>query len=152
MRIEPKRDIEAGKYSTLLVPIWGTSTMTEADELEMANDFPQVLRYADIEFKGKFIVTNGNPIMSDAEDAVEVVLDLNDQKIPINENLSISLELDYNKVSKELLDEKYLTTQELYTQAQIILFESKIKTKIHELLEIARSNVNDFLATSEEVL
>lgn len=152
MRIEPKRDIEAGKYSTLLVPIWGTSTMTEADELEMAKDFPQVLRYADIEFKGKFIVTNGNPIMSDTEDAVEVVLDLNDQKIPINENLSISLELDYNKVSKELLDEKYLTTQELYTQAQIILFESKIKTKIHELLEIARSNVNDFLATSEEVL
>lgn len=152
MRIEPKRDIEAGKYSTFLVPIWGTSTMTEADELEMAKDFPQVLRYADIEFKGKFIVTNGNPIMSDAEDAVEVVLDLNDQKIPINESLSISLELDYNKVSKELLDEKYLTTQELYTQAQIILFESKIKTKIHELLEIARSNVNDFLATSEEVL
>lgn len=152
MRIEPKRDIEAGKYSTLLVPIWGTSTMTEADELEMAKDFPQVLRYADIEFKGKFIVTNGNPIMSDTEDAVEVVLDLNDQKIPIDENLSISLELDYNKVSKELLDEKYLTTQELYTQAQIILFESKIKTKIHELLEIARSNVNDFLATSEEVL
>jgi len=152
MRIEPKRDIEAGKYSTLLVPIWGTSTMTEADELEMAKDFPQVLRYADIEFKGKFIVTNGNPIMSDAEDAVEVTLDLNDQKIPIDENLSISLELDYNKVSKELLDEKYLTTQELYTQAQIILFETKIKTKIHELLEIARSNVNDFLATSEEVL
>lgn len=152
MRIEPKRDIEAGKYFTLLVPIWGTSTMTEADELEMAKDFPQVLRYADIEFKGKFIVTNGNPILSDAEDAVEVTLDLNDQKIPIDENLSISLELDYNKVSKELLDEKYLTTQELYTQAQIILFESKIKTKIHELLEIARSNVNDFLATSEEVL
>lgn len=152
MRIEPKRDIEAGKYSTLLVPIWGTSTMTEADELEMAKDFPQVLRYADIEFKGKFIVTNGNPIMSEAEDAVEVTLDLNDQKIPIDENLSISLELDYNKVSKELLDEKYLTTQELYTQAQIILFETKIKTKIHELLEIARSNVNDFLATSEEVL
>lgn len=152
MRIEPKRDIEAGKYSTLLVPIWGTSTMTEADELEMAKDFPQVLRYADIEFKGKFIVTNGNPIMSDAEDAVEVTLDLNDQKIPIDENLSISLELDYNKISKDLLDEKYLTTQELYTQAQIILFESKIKTKIHELLEIARSNVNDFLATSEEVL
>lgn len=152
MRIEPKRDIEAGKYSTLLVPIWGTSTMTEADELEMAKDFPQVLRYADIEFKSKFIVTNGNPILSDAEDAVEVTLDLNDQKIPIDENLSISLELDYNKVSKELLDEKYLTTQELYTQAQIILFESKIKTKIHELLEIARSNVNDFLATSEEVL
>lgn len=152
MRIEPKRDIEAGKYSTLLVPIWGTSTMTEADELEMAKDFPQVLRYADIEFKGKFIVTNGNPIMSDAEDAVEVTLDLNDQKIPIDENLSISLELDYNKVSKDLLDTKYLTTQELYTQAQIILFESKIKTKIHELLEIARSNVNDFLATSEEVL
>lgn len=152
MRIEPKRDIESGKYSTLLVPIWGTSTMTEADELEMAKDFPQVLRYADIEFKGKFIVTNGNPIMSDAEDAVEVTLDLNDQKIPIDENLSISLELDYNKVSKELLDDKYLTTQELYTQAQIILFESKIKTKIHELLEIARSNVNDFLATSEEVL
>lgn len=152
MRIEPKRDIEAGKYSTILVPIWGTSTMTEADELEMAKDFPQVLRYADIEFKGKFIVTNGNPIMSDAEDAVEVTLDLNDQKIPIDENLNIGLELDYNKVSKELLDEKYLTTQELYTQAQIILFESKIKTKMHELLEIARSNVNDFLATSEEVL
>ena len=152
MRIEPKRDIEAGKYSTFLVPIWGTSTMTEADELEMAKDFPQVLRYADIEFKGKFIVTNGNPIMSDAEDAVEVTLDLNDQKIPIDENLNISLELDYNKVSKELLDKNHLTTQELYTQAQIILFETKIKTKIHELVEIARSNVNDFLATSEEVL
>lgn len=152
MRIEPKRDIDAGKYVTTMIPVWGTSTMTEADEIEMAKDFPQTIRYADIDFAGKFIVTNGNPIMSDDASAVEVTLDLNDQKIPIDENLKISLELDYTKCPKDVLDETHLVTQELYTQAQIVLFETKIKQKIHELLEIARSNVNDFLSTSEEVL
>lgn len=45
-----------------------------------------------------------------------------------------------------------LTTKQLYAQAQIILFETKVKNRIKELLEIARSNVNDFEVVTEETL
>lgn len=119
----------------------------------MLADTPQILRYSDIEFKGSFIVSNGNPILSEDENAVVVTIDnINNKEFVIDENLEISLEIDATKVADGLLDSTMLTTKQLYAQAQIILFETKVKNRIKELLEIARSNVNDFEVVTEETL
>lgn len=154
MKILPERSILDNKYKTVIRPSeMGDSIRTAQQEIDMLADTPQILRYSDIEFKGSFIVSNGNPIMSEDENAVEVSIDnINNKEFVINEGLEISLEIDATKVPDSLLDDTVLTTKILYAQAQIILFESKIKNRIKELLEIARSNLNDFEVTTEETL
>ena len=154
MKILPERSILDNRYKTVIRPSeMGDSIRTAQQEIDMLADTPQILRYSDIEFRGNFIVSNGNPILSEDEDAVEVSIDnINNKEFVINEGLEISLEVDATKVSDSLLDDSVLTTKQLYAQAQIILFETKVKNRIKELLEIARSNVNDFEVTTEETL
>lgn len=154
MKILPERSILDNKYKTVIRPSeMGDSIRTAQQEIDMLADTPQILRYSDIEFKGSFIVSNGNPILSEDENAVEVSIDnINNREFVINENLEISLEIDATKVPDSMLDDTVLTTKVLYAQAQIILFEVKIKNRIKELLEIARSNLNDFEITTEETL
>lgn len=154
MKILPVRSILDNKYKTVIKPSeMGDSIRTAQQEIDMLADTPQILKYSDIEFKGKFIVSNGNPIISEDENAVEVTIDnINNKEFIINENLEISLEIDATKVADSLLDKTVLTTKQLYAQAQIILFETKVKNRIKELLEVARSNVNDFEVVTEETL
>lgn len=154
MKILPERSILDNKYKTIIKPSeMGDSIRTAQQEIDMLADTPQILRYSDIEFKGSFIVSNGNPILSEDELAVEVSIDnINNKEFFINEDLEISLEIDATKVSDSVLDDTVLTTKQLYAQAQIILFETKVKNRIKELLEIARSNVNDFEVVTEETL
>lgn len=154
MKILPIRSILDNKYKTVIKPSeMGDSIRTAQQEIDMLADTPQILKYSDIEFKGKFIVSNANPIISEDENAVEVTIDnINNKEFIINENLEISLEIDATKVADSLLDKTVLTTKQLYAQAQIILFETKVKNRIKELLEVARSNVNDFEVVTEETL
>lgn len=154
MKILPERSILDNKYKTVIRPSeMGDSIRTAQQEIDMLADTPQILKYSDIEFKGKFIVSNGNPILSEDESAVEVSIDnINNKEFVINEDFEISLEIDATKVPDSLLDDSVLTTKQLYAQAQIILFETKVKNRIKELLEIARSNVNDFEIVTEETL
>lgn len=154
MKILPERSILNNVYTTVIRPSeMGDSIRTAQQEIDMLADTPQILRYSDIEFKGKFIVSNGNPILSEDENAVPVTIDnINNREYIVNENLEISLEIDSSKVADSMLDENILTTKNLYAQAQIILFETKVKMRIKELLEIARSNVNDFEVVTEETL
>lgn len=59
MKILPIRSIENDTYTTVIKPSeWGTASVTAENELAMLADTPQLLRYADIEFKDKFIVVN----------------------------------------------------------------------------------------------
>ena len=135
MKILPERSILDNKYKTVIRPLeMGDSIRTAQQEIDMLADTPQILRYSDIEFKGSFIVSNGNPILSEDENAVVVTID------------------NINNKEFGLLDSTMLTTKQLYAQAQIILFETKVKNRIKELLEIARSNVNDFEVVTEETL
>lgn len=154
MKILPERSILENKYKTVIKPSeMGDSIRTAQQEIDMLADTPQILRYSDIDFKGSFIVSNGNPILSEDESAVTVTIDnINNKEFIINENLEIALEIDATKVPDSALDETVLTTKQLYAQAQIILFETKVKNRIKELLEIARSNVNDFEIITEETL
>lgn len=154
MKILPERSILDNKYKTVIKPSeMGDSIRTAQQEIDMLADTPQILRFSDIEFKGNFIVSNGNLILSEDESAIEVSIDnINNKEFIINEDLEISLEIDATKVPDSLLDESVLTTKQLYAQAQIILFETKVKNRIKELLEIARSNVNDFEVVTEETL
>lgn len=150
MKILPERSIENDVYTTVIRPLeWGTATVTAESELEMLADTPQTLRYADIEFKEKFKVVEGLPVVSADEDAVEVTLDLNNKEFLLNEDFEVSLSVDANRVLTPEIDDTVLTDKYLVAQAKIITYETKVLARIKELLDEARAHVNTFEQTTE---
>ncbi len=153
MKILPLRSIENDTYTTVIKPSeWGTASVTAESELEMLADTPQLLRYADIDFKDKFVITNGIPQISTDESAVEVTLDLNNKEFVLDENFEVSLSVDAKKILDAELDGAVFTDKHQLAQAKTILFETKVISRIKELLEIARSHVNSFEETVEQTL
>ncbi len=153
MKILPLRSIENDTYTTVIKPSeWGTASVTAESELAMLADTPQLLRYADIDFKDKFVVTNGIPQISTDEGAVEVTLDLNNKEFILDENFEVSLSVDAKKILDAELDGTVFTDKHQLAQAKTILLETKVISRIKELLEIARSHVNSFEETVEQTL
>ena len=150
MRFLPKRDIKNNTYITLLKPLeFGTNSMTSIQELEMLKDTPQILRYVDIDFTGKFKVLDGLPVISTEDDAVEISLALNNQEFLIDENFEVSLSVDANKIASSEVDGVVFTTKQLVAQAKIILYETKVLERIETLLDEARAHINKFEETTE---
>lgn len=154
MKILPERSIENDTYTTIIRPSeWGTASVTAESELAMLEDTPQLLRYADIEFKDKFIVSEtGLPVVSTEANAVEVTLDLNNKEFMLDENFEVSLSIDAKKILDSELDGTVFSDKHVLAQAKTILFETKVIARIKELLEIARSHVNSFEDTIEQTL
>lgn len=153
MKILPIRSIENDTYTTVIKPSeWGTASVTAENELAMLADTPQMLRYADIEFKDKFIVSDGLPVVSTESNAVEVSLDLNNKEFMLDENFEVSLSIDAKKILDAELDGTVFKDKHVLAQAKTILFETKVISRIKELLEIARSHVNGFEETIEQTL
>lgn len=153
MKILPIRSIENDTYTTVLkASEWGTASVTAENELAMLADTPQTLRYADIEFKDKFIVSNGLPVISTDTSAVEVSLDLNNKEFILDENFEVTISVDANKILDTELDETVFTDKHTLAQAKVLLYEEKVIARIKELLEIARSHVNDFEVAVEQTL
>ena len=153
MKILPLRSIENDTYTTVIKPSeWGTATVTAENELSMLADTPQILRYADVEFKDKFVITNGIPTISTDPSAVEVTLDLNNKEFLLDENFEVSLSVDAKKILDTEIDGTIFTNKHELAQAKTILFETKIISRIKELLDIARSHVNTFEETVEQTL
>ena len=152
MKILPVRTIENNAYKTVIKPSeMGDSIRTAQQEIDLLADFPQILRYSDIEFKGTFIVTDGIPVLSADPSAVEVVLDLNNKEYIIGQDMEISLEVSAEKVGSAEIND-VLTDSLMVAQAKVILFETRVMAKIKELLDVARSHVNTFEETVEQTL
>lgn len=152
MKILPVRSIENNTFKTVIKPSeMGDSIRTAQQEIDLLLDFPQILRYSDIEFKGKFVVTDGIPAISDEAAAVEVVLDLNNREFTLGEDMEISLEVNADKIASSEVND-VLTDPLLVAQAKVILFENRVMAKIKELLDTARSHINTFEETVEQTL
>ena len=153
MQILPDRNIENDVYSTVIKPTeFGTETVTASDEIEMLKDTPQILRYADIDFKDKFIITNKIPTISSDPNAVEVYLKLNNKEFIIDENFEVSLSIDANKIIDAELDGTIFTNKHDLAMAKVILFETKVIAQVKKLLDVARSHVTTFEETVEQTL
>ena len=150
MKILPERSVENDVYTTVIKPSeFGTTDKTAQQELDMLADTPQILRYADIEFKDSFVISDDIPVIDSDGGAVDVKLDLNNKEYILDENFEVSISIDANKILDSELDEVIFTDKHLLAQAKVILFETKIINRVKELLEIARSHVNSFEETVE---
>lgn len=153
MKILPIRSIENDTYTTVVRPSeWGTASTTAEAELAMLGDTPQLLRYADIDFRDRFTVSGGLPVISTEAGAAEVRLDLNNKEFPLDGDFEVSLSIDAKKIPDSELDGTVFTCRHTLAQAKVILFETKVIARIKELLETARSHVNSFEETTEQTL
>lgn len=121
---------------------------------EALHDYTKLLKYGDIDFSANIKVTNSMPeiVSDDDPDGEKVTLKLVDKSFVIDENLSLIMELDSNKMSvKELTTT--IPNVEILSKAKAIIWVDKIEAKIQELVDEAREqNAANIEGTVEKVI
>lgn len=121
---------------------------------EALHDYTKLLRYGDIDFSAKIKVTNGMPeiVSDDDPDGEEVKIGLIDKSFVVDENLSLELKLDSNKMSDKELTSS-ISNVEILSKAKAIIWIDKVKSEIQRLVEAAREqNVANIEGTVEEII
>lgn len=121
---------------------------------EALHDYTKLLRYGDIDFSAKIKVTNGMPeiVDDDDPDGEEVKIGLIDKSFVVDENLSLELKLDSNKMSDKELTSS-ISNVEILSKAKAIIWIDKVKGEIQRLVDAAREqNAANIEGTVEEII
>ena len=121
---------------------------------EALHDYTKLLRYGDIDFSAKIKVTNGMPVIVDDDDpdGEEVKIGLIDKSFVVDENLSLELKLDSNKMSNKELKSS-ISNVEILSKAKAIIWIDKVKSEIQKLVDAAREqNAANIEGTVEEII
>lgn len=121
---------------------------------EALHDYTKLLRYGDIDFSAKIKVTNGMPaiVSDDDPDGEEVKIGLIDKSFVVDENLSLELKLDSNKMSDKELTSS-ISNVEILSKAKAIIWIDKVKSEIQKLVDAAREqNAANIEGTVEEII
>ena len=121
---------------------------------EALHDYTKLLKYGDIDFSAKIKVTNGMPAIVDDDDpdGEEVKIGLIDKSFVVDENLSLELKLDSNKMSDKELTSS-ISDVEILSKAKAIIWIDKIKGEIQKLVDAAREqNAANIEGTTEEII
>lgn len=121
---------------------------------EALHDYTKLLRYGDIDFSAKIKVTNGMPAIVDDDDpdGEEVKIGLIDKSFVVDENLSLELKLDSNKMSDKELTSS-ISNVEILSKAKAIIWIDKVKSEIQKLVDAARvQNTANIEGTVEEII
>ena len=149
MQLTTNIDIENGIVTASIV-----CTDISDETKEALHDYTKVLKYGDIDFSAKIKVTNSMPeiVSDDDPDGEEVKIGLIDKSFVVDENLSLELNLDSNKMS-----DKELTTSisniEILSKAKALIWLDKVKSEIQRLVDEAREqNSANIEGTVEEII
>lgn len=121
---------------------------------EALHDYTKLLRYGDIDFSAKIKVTNGMPVIVDDDDpdGEEVKIGLIDKSFVVDENISLELKLDSNKMSDKELTSS-ISNVEILSKAKAIIWIDKVKSEIQKLVDAAREqNTANIEGTVEEII
>ncbi len=121
---------------------------------EALHDYTKLLRYGDIDFSAKIKVTNSMPeiVEDDDPDGEEVKIGLIDKSFVVDENLSLELKLDSNKMSNKELTSS-ISNVEILSKAKAIIWIDKVKGEIQRLVDAAREqNAANIEGTVEEII
>lgn len=149
MQLTTNIDIDGG---VVIAAIECTDISEETKEA--LHDYTKVLKYGDIDFSAKIRVTNGMPaiVEDDDPDGEEVKIGLIDKSFIVDENLSLELKLDSNKMSDKELTSS-ITNVEILSKAKAIIWIDKVKSEIQRLVEAAREqNKANIEGTVDEVI
>lgn len=149
MQLTTDIDIDSG---VVIASIKCTDISDETKEA--LHDYTKLLRYGDIDFSAKIKVTNGMPAIVDDDDpdGEEVKIGLIDKSFVVDENLSLELKLDSNKMSDKELTSS-ISNVEILSKAKAIIWIDKVKGEIQRLVDAAREqNAANIEGTVEEII
>lgn len=121
---------------------------------EALHDYPKLLRYGNIDFSAKIKVTNGMPAIVDNDDpdGEEVKIGLIDKSFVVDENLSLELKLDSNKMSDKELTSS-IPNVEILSKAKALIWIDKVKSELQRLKDAAmEQNAANIEGTVEEII
>lgn len=134
---------------------FGTDDLTAEEEQELIENFPQKLRYSDIEFSEEMVLADGVPVKAsedgdDEGDPETVSLNLINREYVIDSEFNIEMIFDVNKATVGTV----FNTKALAAQAQAQMFVDKILEQIGKLLANARklSPTIETVEGTEEVI
>ncbi len=163
MTIGFDRDI-SNRIVTSVVSIkeFGTGSVSESAERENLDDYPQVLKYGDIDFTGKFTMDTENHIPVLVEENAEasgeegseetteetsadtITLDLGDSEFTINADFTASYSVDAKTLTRKLQSMTVIPDEDCLAMAMVMLWEKKVGDKIKTLIEASRVHMNGF--------
>lgn len=149
MQLTTDIDIENGIITANII-----CTDISDETKEALNDYTKILKYGDLDFSAKIKVTNGMPeiVSDDDPDGEEVKIGLVDKSFVIDENLSLELKLDSNKMSEKELTSS-ISNVEILSKAKVLIWVDKVKSAIQKLVDEAREqNAANIEGTVEEVI
>lgn len=157
MKLDQKFNVENDIASVdITVTSLGTADLTSEQEKELLANYNKYIEYSKIQFKGNIKLNNGVPeVTTDLKDDTTIVeleiTDVTNERKLINENLSFHFERDVTKYPDSVLN-TVLDKNELYAQAQCVLFATKVKEAVTEKLAEIRALNNTFEGTTEYTL
>lgn len=149
MQLTTNIDIDSG---VVIASIKCTDISDETKEA--LHDYTKLLRYGDIDFSAKIKVTNSMPeiVDDDDPDGEEVMIGLIDKSFVVDENLSLELKLDSNKMSTKELTSS-ISNVEILSKAKALIWIDKVKGEIQRLVDEAREqNTANIEGTIEEII
>lgn len=149
MQLTTNIDIENGIVTASII-----CTDISDETKEALHDYTKMLRYGDIDFSAKIKVTNSMPeiVDDDDPDGDEVKIGLIDKSFIVDENLSLELKLDSNKMSNKELTSS-ISNVEILSKAKSIIWIDKVKNEIQKLVDEAREqNAANIEGTVEEII
>ena len=149
MQLTTNIDIDGG---VVIASIKCTDISDETKEA--LHDYTKLLRYGDIDFSAKIKVTNSMPeiVSDDDPDGEEVKIGLIDKSFVVDENLSLELKLDSNKMSSKELTSS-ISNVEILSKAKAIIWLDKIKEEIQRLVDEAREqNAANIEGTVQDII
>lgn len=149
MQLTTNIDIDSG---VVIASIKCTDISDETKEA--LHDYTKLLRYGDIDFSAKIKVTNSMPeiVDDDDPDGEEVMIGLIDKSFVVDENLSLELKLDSNKISTKELTSS-ISNVEILSKAKALIWIDKVKGEIQRLVDEAREqNTANIEGAVEEII
>lgn len=131
-----------------------TCTDISDETKEALHDYTKLLRYGNIDFSAKIKVTDSMPeiVDDDDPDGEEVTIGLIDKSFVVDENLSLELKLDSNKMSDKELTSS-ISNVEILSKAKAIIWIDRVKGEIQKLVTEARNqNTANIEGTTEEIV
>lgn len=149
MQLTTNIDIDGGVVTANV-----TCTDISDETKEALHDYTKMLQYGNIDFSAKIKVTDDMPeiVSDDDPDGEEVTIGLIDKSFVVDENLSLELKLDSEKMSKKELTSS-ISNVEILSKAKALIWIDKVKAEIQRLVSEARKqNTANIEGTVEEVI
>ena len=145
MKLTITRNVENNKFKSMIVfEGFGSPDISEVDEKELLENYPQHISLKDIVFEGYADVDDGEVFITDDtdKDKIKLIIPLQ-REIRINEDFVVKYEISTSQVASDEVGAK-LVNKTLVCQAKLLLFEEKIIQAIENKLNAVKGLDNNF--------